>query len=250
MLALSVERVPDNHFEHPRLVAIYDDLDPDRSDLAAYLTIAEEVQARRVLDIGCGTGVFALLLADRGIDVIGVDPARGSLDFAQTKPGAERVRWIHGDATVLPPMQVDLATMTGNVAQAIADPDDWDGTLHGLAAAVRPGGYLVFESRDPSYRAWESWNRASSYGITDIPGVGAVETWHEVTDVSGQLVSFRSYIVFAVDGEELISDSTLRFRERDEIEAALNKHGFEVTDVRDAPDRPGREFVFLARRRG
>ena len=154
-----------------------------------------------MLDIGCGTGVFALLLADRGIDVIGVDPAHGSLAFAQTKPGAERVQ-LDSSVTrpALPPMQVDLATMTGNVAQAIVDPDDWDGTLRGVAAAVRPGGYLVFETRDPSYRAWESWNRASSYGVTDIPGVGEVETWHELTDVSGQLVSFRSYIVFAVDG--------------------------------------------------
>ncbi|MEJ7707650.1 MAG: class I SAM-dependent methyltransferase [Nocardioidaceae bacterium] len=67
----------------------------------------------RVLDVGCGTGTFALLLADRGLEVIGVDPAAGSLDVARAKPGAERVRWIHGDATALPPMQVDLATMTG-----------------------------------------------------------------------------------------------------------------------------------------
>ena len=245
----SVERVPDNHFEHPRLVAIYDALDPDRSDLDAYLAIAQEFDVRRVLDIGCGTGVFALLLAEHGFDVIGVDPAAGSLAVARAKPNAERVQWLHGDATSLPPMQVGLATMTGNVAQAIVEPDDWDGTLHGVAAAVRPAGHFVFETRDPSYRAWEGWNRDSSYAVTDIPGVGEVETWHELIDVSGQLVSFRSHIVFAVDGAQLISDSTLRFRERDEIEAALDAHGFDVADVRAAPDRPGREFVFVATRR-
>jgi len=47
----------------------------------------------------------------------------------------------------------------------------------------------------------------------------------------------------------LASDSTLRFREREEVEAALVEHGFVVDEVRDAPDRPGREFVFVARRR-
>ena len=48
--------MPDEVFEHPRLVAIYDALDPDRSDLDGYVGIARELGARRVLDIGCGTG--------------------------------------------------------------------------------------------------------------------------------------------------------------------------------------------------
>ncbi|MDQ3709067.1 MAG: class I SAM-dependent methyltransferase, partial [Actinomycetota bacterium] len=229
-------------------VAIYDALDPDRSDLDVYDAIAAELGARRVLDVGCGTGTFALLLADRGIEVIGVDPAGGSLDVAQAKPGARRVRGIHGAATALPAMQVALATMTANVAQAIVDPSDWEATLRGVRDALRPGGHLVFETRDPARRAWEEWKRAASYSTTEIEGVGTVERWVEVTDLSLPLVSFRSTVVFAVDGEVLTSDSTLRFRERDEVEAALVAHGYAVDDVRGAPDRPGREFVFLARR--
>ncbi len=240
----------DNIFEHPRLVAIYDALDPDRSDLDAYAAIADELGARRVLDVGCGTGTFALLLADRGLEVTGVDPAGGSLAVARAKPGAERVHWIHGDSTALPPIQVDLVTMTANVAQAIVDPPDWERTLRGAYDALRPGGHLVFETRDPAYRAWQEWNRAASYGRTEIEGVGAVESWVEVTDLSLPLVSFRSTVVFASDGEVLTSDSTLRFRERGEVEAALIAHGYAVDEVRGAPDRPGREFVFFGRRPG
>ncbi len=238
----------DAHFEHPRLVASYDALDPDRSDLEVYVDIAQEFGAHRVLDAGCGTGTFALLLADRGLEVIGVDPAAGSLDVAQAKPGAERVRWIHGNATSLPPIQVDLATMTGNVAQAIVDESLWEGTLRRVYAALRPGGRLVFETRDPAYRGWREWNRSASLSITDIPGVGRVESWVELTDISGPLVSFRGTWVFASDGCVLTSDSTLRFRERDEVEATLVADGYAVDEVRDAPDRPGRELVFLARR--
>ena len=144
----------DDMFEHPRLVTIYDSLDPDRSDLDVYAAIAEELGAGRVLDVGCGTGTFALLLADRGLEVTGVDPAGGSLAVARAKLGAERLHWIHGDATTLPPRQVDLATMTANVVQAIVDPPDWEATLRGVHDAVRPGGRLVFETRDPAYRAW------------------------------------------------------------------------------------------------
>lgn len=238
----------DEGFTHPRLAAIYDPLDPDRSDLDAYVRIAEEEAARSVLDIGCGTGVFALLLADRGIEVTGLDPALASLDVARAKPGADRVRWIHGDATALPRLRVDLATMTANVAQAIVDPGDWQATLRKSHEALRPGGLLVFETRDPARRAWEEWNRESSHSVKDIPGVGAVESWFQLTDVSPPLVSFRGTCVFAADGEVLTSDSTLRFREREEIESDLAAHGFVVEDVRGAPDRPGKEFVFLARR--
>jgi SAM-dependent methyltransferase len=239
--------VADDHYEHPRLAAIYDALDPDRSDLDVYAAIADELGARSVLDVGCGTGTFALLLAGRGLDVVGVDPALASLDVARAKPGGERVRWIHGDATALPALEVDLATMTGNVAQAIVEPTAWEGTLRGIHGALRPGGFLVFETRDPAYEAWRGWNRADTYSVVEIDGVGAVESWGELTAVRLPLVSFRGTTVFP-DGEVLTSDSTLRFRTREEVEADLAAHGYVVDQVRDAPDRPGREFVFLARR--
>ena len=55
--------MPDAIFEDPRLAAVYDPLDPDRSDLDVYVAIAQELGARSVLDVGCGTGTFACLLA-------------------------------------------------------------------------------------------------------------------------------------------------------------------------------------------
>jgi SAM-dependent methyltransferase len=188
------------------------------------------------------------MLADRGLEVTGLDPARHSLEVARAKPGAGRVRWIRGDTSALPPSRVDLATMTGNVAQAIVDETDWDRTLVDVRAALRPGGHLVFETRDPADEAWLRWNRAETYRSTEIDGVGAVESWVDVTSVNEPLVSFRWTWIFASDGAVLTSDSTLRFRERDEIHAALEAHGYVVEEIRDAPDRPGRELVFFARR--
>lgn len=235
-------------FAHPRLAALYDVLDPDRSDLEHYVDIVAEFGARTVLDVGCGTGCLALLLAARGVDVVAVDPAAASLDVARAKPDAEQVRWIHGDARGLPPLQVDLATMTGNVAQAIVDPDDWAATLSAIHAALRPGGRLVFETRDPARKGWLEWTRAATHRISDLPGVGVVEDWVDVVEVAEELVTFRWTYVFAADGAVLTSDSTLRFRQRAEVEADLAAAGFVVDEVRDAPDRPGRELVFVARR--
>jgi len=86
-------------FEEPRLAEIYDELDPDRSDLDAYAAMAGEFGAESVLDVGCGTGTLACLLAGRGLEVIAVDPAAACLEVARRKSGADDVRWVHGDVT-------------------------------------------------------------------------------------------------------------------------------------------------------
>jgi hypothetical protein len=93
---------------------------------------------------------------------------------------------------------------------------------------------------------WLEWSREESYEECDVPGVGTVASWHDLLDVAELLVTFRSSVVFAVDGSTLTSDSTLRFRSREEVERSLVEAGFVVEEVRDAPDRPGREFVFVA----
>lgn len=240
----------DAAFEEPRLAEIYDALDPDRSDLDVYAAMAEEFGVRSVLDVGCGTGTLACLLAARGLEVIAVDPAAASLGVARRKPGADGVRWRHADATALPPLQVDLVTMTGNVAQVFITDQEWAATLEAARQALRPGGRLVFESRDPEKKAWLEWNRDQTYRRVVIPEVGAVETWTDLAGVEGSLVSFRMTFVFGRDGAVLTSESTLRFRGRDELANSLAAAHLAVEEVRDAPDRPGREFVFIARRAG
>jgi hypothetical protein len=125
---------------------------------------------------------------------------------------------------------------------------EWAAVLGASFDALRPGGLLVFESRDPAARAWLGWHRSETRRVVEAPGIGAVETWTEVTGVAPPLVSFTTTMVFDADGATLTSRSTLRFRERGEITDALVQHGFTVDDVREAPDRPGLEFVFLARR--
>ncbi len=235
-------------FAHPRLAAIYDAFDGERDDLDVYAAMVREFGARRIVDIGCGTGAFACLLAGRGCEVTAVDPARASLDIARAKPFADRVTWIHGTAADVPAINADLAVMTGNVAQVFLEDEAWLATLRAVHNALRPGGRLVFEVRDPAARAWESWTPNRSHRIHDILGVGIVEAWTEVTGVALPLVSFRHTYRFESDGAILSSDSTLRFRERGEIEDALSATGYTLLEVRDAPDRPNLEFVFIAQR--
>src|SRR5712691_3382513 len=237
-----------------RLAQLYDPQWAERADLDAYVALAGEFGARTVLDIGCGTGAFALRLADAGLEVTAVDPSAASLEIARAKPGAERVRWVHGVCGDVPllqaggPWRADLATMTANVAQEIVTDEDWDATLRAAFDRLRPGGYLVFETRDPARKVWLKWDRERAYQRFDLPGLGVVEQWFEVTDVTGGVVTFSGTYIFDSDGLRLTPSSSLRFRGRDEVTASLAAAGYELPEVRDAPDRPDLELVFVARR--
>jgi SAM-dependent methyltransferase len=237
--------VPDPIFADPRLAAIYDELEAPRLDLDHYEAIVAELAAATVIDIGCGTGELACRLARNGCTVTAVDPAEASLAVARRKPGAEGVRWVLGDAGAVPPVAADLAVMTGNVAQVFIDDHQWSAALAAVRAALRSRGHFVFETRDPEHRAWEQWNRDETFAVI-ATGSGPVEYWTDVTQVRLPFVSFRQSYRFAARGELLVSDSTLRFRSADEVAADLVANGFRVVEVRDAPDRPSRELVFVA----
>ena len=56
---------------------IYDVWEGERIDLPSYLAIVAELGARSVLDVGCGTGNWAIMLAGRGFEVVGLDPGSG-----------------------------------------------------------------------------------------------------------------------------------------------------------------------------
>jgi SAM-dependent methyltransferase len=240
--------VPDAIFAHRRLAPVYDAFDGPRDDLPAYLGIADELGAHRVLDAGCGTGSLALLLAGTGRDVIGADPAAASLEVAKSKDTNAVVTWVHTDAAALPAARADLAVMTGNVAQVFLTDADWAQALQAIAAALRPRGYLVFETRRPERRAWQEWAADTGPVTHDVPGSGRVERRGAVTAVNLPFVSFRYTYTFLADGAVITSDSTLRFRSRRELESSLASQGYQVLEVREAPDRPGHEFLFITQR--
>ncbi|MEZ5096567.1 MAG: class I SAM-dependent methyltransferase [Nocardioides sp.] len=232
-------------FADPRLAVLYDTFEGDRLDLLAYLRLARELGARTVLDVGCGTGSFALIASATGLAVTGVDPAEASIEVARAKPGAESVTWHCGTAATSPRARVDLAVMTGNVAQVFLSDEAWLATLRAVRDRLAADGHLVYETRRVEDRAWQRWSCTPYEASATVEGVGLVHVVRRVIEVDLPLVSFRFGYTFP-DGEQVTSDSTLRFRGDDENRDLLTAAGYSVTDVREAPDRPGRERVYLA----
>lgn len=249
-MSLDLHRL-DLHYVDPRLVALYDSDNPGTQDTDFYSGLADELNARSILDLGCGTGVLTRqLAATAGRQVMGVDPAPAMLAYARRQPGAQKVRWTEGDSGVLGTPEADLAVMTGNVAQVFLDDLEWADTLRHLRAALRPGGHLAFESRRPEARAWEGWNREATYERSDSIH-GPMETWLDVVDVQPGQVRFVGHNVFLQTGETMQVESELRFRSQQEIIESLESAGFSVTEVygdwhRGPVTSESRVMVFVA----
>jgi SAM-dependent methyltransferase len=239
------------YFADPRLAGLYDALNVGRHDIDFYLALADELQARTVVDVGCGTGLLAVELAGRGHSVTGVDPSSGMLGVARARPGHEPVTWIRGDATALPAAGAELAIMTGHVAQVFLDDAAWQRNLRAIRAALAPGGRLAFESRNPAARAWERWNPADSRRRVQHPSLGTVEVWGEVLRATGDTVTFDEHHVLP-DGEDLRYPNTIRFPALDLLTASLAAAGFALErghgDWDGSPIGPtSPEFILVAR---
>jgi ubiquinone/menaquinone biosynthesis C-methylase UbiE len=96
-----------------------------------------------VLDVGCGTGSLAVLLAGAGHRVSGVDSSAAMLAAARTKAAAAglAVGFVHGDAgdPPFPPASVDVV-LCRHVLWALDDPA---AALGAWVRLLRPGGRLV-----------------------------------------------------------------------------------------------------------
>jgi SAM-dependent methyltransferase len=248
----TVPVVTEDPFGDPDLVELYDLDNPDGADHAYYRAVADEVDARSIVDLGCGTGLLTRSLATAGRTVVGVDPSPTMLGYARRQPGSEAVTWILGDASAVEPTgTVDLAICTGNAIMQVG-PDELPGTLASLAGALRSGGTLAFESRNPGFRAWENWTVEATTGERDTP-VGFLREWLEVTEVSDGRVVFDAHNVFA-DGRDRVYTNTLYFRTAEEFRTLLEAAGFtDVTCAGDWRGTPAAErspfFVFRARRK-
>jgi SAM-dependent methyltransferase len=243
-----------DEFTDPRLVAIFDSVNAYEPDAQPgfYAALAAELGARRIVDLGCGSGLITCALARQGYEMIGVEPAPLMLERARQRPDGPRVRWIDGDASALGTPDADLAIMTGHVAQFFLTDDAWYDALTALHRALRPGRHLAFETRNPNAREWERWAIDRHVTVSD-PIAGEVETWTDVTDVDNEIVSYNLHYRFVSTGEELIAPSQLRFRTESELTESLNDAGFTIDKLYGDWDRrratpTTRELIVVAQR--
>lgn len=100
------------------------------------------------LDVGCGTGRSMLALREAGFDARGIDPSRKMMDVARERLGAD-ARLDVGALPDLPPgPPADLVTAFNDAVNYVP-PAQLAGAIASLAASVKPGGALVFDTNAP-----------------------------------------------------------------------------------------------------
>ncbi|HUQ30351.1 MAG TPA: class I SAM-dependent methyltransferase [Candidatus Paceibacterota bacterium] len=109
----------------------------------AYLVEKGHITAAdKVLEIGCGTGLFTRKMAERtGADITGVDISPDLLAVARKNATAPRVQFVEGNAMQLPFPDGAFDVVYGS---SVLHHLDFDQSLAELFRVLKPGGRMVF----------------------------------------------------------------------------------------------------------
>ena len=107
-----------------------------------------------ILDSGCGTGEHTILLAERGLDVLGVDLSPIAIDRARQKAKRRGVTaaFVVGDVLRLQDLDRRFATVIDSAVFHVFDDRDRARYVASLASVVERGGVvhlLCFSDRVP-----------------------------------------------------------------------------------------------------
>lgn len=116
-------------------------------EFPATTSLVPDVAGRRVLDAGCGTGVYAAWLREAGAEVVGLDVSREMLAHAR-RAVDDRAGFVRGDLGSPLGLATDgfdavVSPLALGYVEDLADP------FGEFARVLRPGGVLVFSTGHP-----------------------------------------------------------------------------------------------------
>jgi len=166
-----------------------------------------------VLDVGCGTGRAAIALANRAIQVVGLDLSEPMLRMAAKKPGGEKVNWICGNAVELPLADgsFDAVICLFATLGMIANGSARQHALDECRRVLRPGGKLILHVHNLWHHVGTSAGRRLL--LRDL----------------GNRIAFRPTAGdFPMPSADGVPAWTMHLFTRRELAALLNRAGFTI----------------------
>jgi SAM-dependent methyltransferase len=122
------------------------------------------VRGKRILDAGCGHGYLSRILAGRGAQLTGVEPAQPLYDYAVEREAGQRlgIRYVQADLCRLPDLGAPFDAVVANMV--FLDIPDWAGAMRACVGALAEGGLLVFSITHPCFeQLGSSWREYGEY---------------------------------------------------------------------------------------
>ena len=144
-------RLPEDYFGED--VAAHYDGDPEHDPMFSAEAIdpvvdflVERAEGGAALELGIGTGRIALPLAERGVQVHGIDLSEAMVARLKAKPGGDRIPVVIGDfAAANVEGAFTLAYLVYNTIQNLTTQDAQVACFENVAAHLEPGGCFVIE---------------------------------------------------------------------------------------------------------
>lgn len=135
-------------------------------EFPATTALIPDVAGRRILDAGCGSGVYTNWLVERGGEVVAADVSEEML--AETAERVDDGVELERTDLTTPLEFADDDEFDGVVSGSVIDHvEDWDRLFAEFARVLAPGGFLVCSMRHPmgNYVEYDDWNyfEADSY---------------------------------------------------------------------------------------
>jgi SAM-dependent methyltransferase len=187
--------------------------------------------AESVLELGCGTGKHARLLAEQGFRVHGIDLSTAMLDSIGVTGSAEGFTYCSGDArTYRDGRRYDAAVSLFHVMSYQTTDADLTAAFATAAAHLGPGGVFIFDAwHGPAVLAQRPEVRDRTVDADDVVVRRiATPTMHEdecVVDVAYHIEVTRRDTGATRAFEEL---HRMRYLFTDEVESFLADAGFEL----------------------
>jgi SAM-dependent methyltransferase len=156
------------------------EFNPNSIRLALELAGSTPLKDRQVVDVGCGRGGMAALLAVRlGADVLGIDLSPEAIAFCRRAHAHSGVRFQVGDAEHLPIDEASCDVVT-NLESSHTYPD-MRAFLGEVRRVLRPGGWFLHGDLLPGTRWTEVRAMLAALGLVAEDGTSRRTCSHRAT---------------------------------------------------------------------
>lgn len=114
-------------------------------------TIAPVDSFPRLLDLGCGPGLYASRFCQMGYQVTGIDISENSIQYARENAEKEdaKIKYIHGSYLELDDIEAFDVAILIYCDYSVLSPEDRQKLLSNIMKALRKGGKLIFDVFTP-----------------------------------------------------------------------------------------------------